>query len=87
MSPITYPNMILFYLAITRLRRIIHATVVFVFDFKMLPPVKHITHLRRAILLSKRYPYKKMESDLYWSLEPEGVTTSHLGQPIPNLDI
>lgn len=52
MSPTTFPNMILFYLATQRFlrRTLINTTVIFVFNFKMLPPVKHDLNLSRPIL-------------------------------------
>lgn len=61
-----------------------NATVVFVFNFKMLPPGQaHCTPLQSHSIID---PYQK-ENDLYWSLEPDGVTMPHLGQPIPNLNM
>lgn len=85
MSPITFPNMILF-LAIKYFltRSLINARVVSVFNLKILPPGQ--AHSASVDPLLQIHT-KKKESDLYWSLEPEGVTTPHLGQPIPNLKI
>lgn len=90
-SPFTFPNLILFYLTTKRFlrRSLIIATVVFVFNFKMLPPgqAHWLFWGVHSVTKNVSYQKKKKESDLYWSLEPEGVTMPHWGQAIPNLNI
>lgn len=67
MSPITFPNMILFYLATQRFlrRSLMYATVVFVSNFRMLPPVKHILNLSRAILF--QIPTQRRGKLIIWT--------------------